>query len=81
MRTSVTKISFPVRAAYPQMRGKKPLFATAVKSLENLTLQLDRNEVDDINFGLQHFYGEYDVVHCRLIDSGVRVYFRTSLPV
>ncbi|KAJ3549831.1 hypothetical protein NMY22_g744 [Coprinellus aureogranulatus] len=33
-----------------------------------------RNEVDDINFGLQHFYGQYDVVHCRLISSGIKDY-------
>lgn len=30
-----------------------------------------RNEVDDINFGLSHFYDGYDVVHCRLIAAGV----------
>jgi hypothetical protein len=33
-----------------------------------------RSEVDDINFGLEHFYGEFNVVHCRLISSGVRDY-------
>lgn len=27
--------------------------------------------MDDINFGLSHFYDGYDVVHCRLIAAGV----------
>ncbi|KAH9081813.1 hypothetical protein EDB83DRAFT_586306 [Lactarius deliciosus] len=29
-----------------------------------------RSEVDDINLGLQHFYGDFNVVHARLIASG-----------
>ncbi|EMD42323.1 hypothetical protein CERSUDRAFT_79907 [Gelatoporia subvermispora B] len=33
-----------------------------------------RSEVDDINLGLQHFYGAYDVAHARLVSSGVRDY-------
>ncbi|KAL6304917.1 S-adenosyl-L-methionine-dependent methyltransferase [Sparassis latifolia] len=33
-----------------------------------------RSEVDDINLGLQHFYGEFDVVHARLVSSGIRDY-------
>ncbi|KAI0348125.1 hypothetical protein BDW22DRAFT_1350275 [Trametopsis cervina] len=33
-----------------------------------------RSEVDDVNLGLQHFYGEFDVVHARLISSGIRDY-------
>lgn len=32
-----------------------------------------RSEVDDINLGLQHFYGDFNVVHARLISSGVSV--------
>ncbi|KAJ3556497.1 hypothetical protein NM688_g1998 [Phlebia brevispora] len=28
------------------------------------------SEVDDINLGLQHFYGDFNVVHARLISSG-----------
>lgn len=32
---------------------------------------LNRSEVDDINLGLQHFYGDFNVVHARLISSGV----------
>lgn len=31
-----------------------------------------RSEIDDINLGLEHFYGEFDVVHARLISSGIR---------
>jgi len=31
-----------------------------------------RSEVDDINIGLQHFYGEFNVVHARLISSGIK---------
>ncbi|KAH8986450.1 hypothetical protein EDB92DRAFT_1801899 [Lactarius akahatsu] len=33
-----------------------------------------RNEVDDINLGLQHFYGDFNVVHARLIASGIKDY-------
>ncbi|KAH9858293.1 hypothetical protein C2E23DRAFT_803416 [Lenzites betulinus] len=33
-----------------------------------------RSEVDDINLGLQHFYGEFNVVHARLVSSGIRDY-------
>ncbi|KAI0685087.1 hypothetical protein BC835DRAFT_1421619 [Cytidiella melzeri] len=33
-----------------------------------------RSEVDDVNLGLQHFYGEFNVVHARLISSGIRDY-------
>jgi hypothetical protein len=30
-----------------------------------------RAEVDDINLGLEHFYGRFNVVHTRIISSGV----------
>ncbi|KAJ3535714.1 hypothetical protein NMY22_g6358 [Coprinellus aureogranulatus] len=33
-----------------------------------------RVELDDINLGLEQYYGKFDVVHCRLISSGVRDY-------
>ncbi|KAF5312136.1 hypothetical protein D9619_002720 [Psilocybe cf. subviscida] len=33
-----------------------------------------RSEVDDINLGLEHFYGDFNVVHVRLISSGIRDY-------
>lgn len=33
-----------------------------------------RFEVDDVNLGLQHFHGQYDVVHARLISSGLKSY-------
>ncbi len=38
-----------------------------------------RSEVDDINIGLQHFYGEFNVVHARLISSGVSTAQDTQL--
>ncbi|KAI0068004.1 hypothetical protein BV25DRAFT_1875105 [Artomyces pyxidatus] len=33
-----------------------------------------RSEVDDINLGLQHFFGDFNVVHARLISSGIKDY-------
>jgi hypothetical protein len=33
-----------------------------------------RSEVDDINLGLEHFYGDFNVVHARLISSGVSLH-------
>ncbi|KAJ8494525.1 hypothetical protein ONZ51_g2288 [Trametes cubensis] len=33
-----------------------------------------RSEVDDINLGLQHFYGAFNVAHARLVASGIRDY-------
>jgi len=33
-----------------------------------------RSEVDDINLGLEHFYGDFNVVHTQLISSGIRDY-------
>jgi len=33
-----------------------------------------RSEVDDINLGLEHFYGDFNVVHTRLISSGIKDY-------
>ncbi|EKM61450.1 uncharacterized protein PHACADRAFT_248069 [Phanerochaete carnosa HHB-10118-sp] len=33
-----------------------------------------RSEIDDINLGLQHYTGEFDVSHVRLISSGIRDY-------
>ncbi|KAH9178870.1 hypothetical protein EDB89DRAFT_987720 [Lactarius sanguifluus] len=33
-----------------------------------------RSEVDDINLGLQHFYGDFNVVHARLVASGIKDY-------
>ncbi|KAF9531530.1 S-adenosyl-L-methionine-dependent methyltransferase [Crepidotus variabilis] len=33
-----------------------------------------RSEVDDINLGLQHYNGDFDVVHARLIAAGVTDY-------
>ncbi|KAG8830080.1 Slx4p interacting protein [Serendipita sp. 399] len=33
-----------------------------------------RFEIDDVNMGLTHFYDSYDVVHVRLISSGIKDY-------
>jgi len=33
-----------------------------------------RSEVDDINLGLEHFYGDFNVVHARLISAGITDY-------
>jgi len=35
-----------------------------------------RSEVDDINLGLEHFYGDFNVVHARLISSGIKDFVR-----
>ncbi|CAK5280683.1 unnamed protein product [Mycena citricolor] len=35
-----------------------------------------RSEVDDINLGLEHFYGDFNIVQARLISSGIRDYRR-----
>ncbi|KAF8910024.1 S-adenosyl-L-methionine-dependent methyltransferase [Gymnopilus junonius] len=35
-----------------------------------------RSEVDDVNLGLEHFYGDFNVVHARLISSGIKDYHR-----
>ncbi|KAJ7878469.1 hypothetical protein B0H13DRAFT_1522290, partial [Mycena leptocephala] len=34
-----------------------------------------RIEVDGLNLGLEHFYGDFNVVHVRLISPGIRDYF------
>lgn len=36
---------------------------------------LFRSEVDDINLGLEHFYGDFNAVHAQLIASGVSIHF------
>ncbi|KAF8079038.1 S-adenosyl-L-methionine-dependent methyltransferase [Lyophyllum atratum] len=36
---------------------------------------LFRSEVDDINLGLEHFYGDFDVVHSQLISSGIKDFY------
>lgn len=36
-----------------------------------MLIRIFRSEVDDINLGLEHFYGDFNVVHARLISSGV----------
>lgn len=37
-------------------------------------IDIFRSEVDDVNLGLEHFYGDFNVVHVRLISSGVRIF-------
>lgn len=34
-------------------------------------LVMYRSEIDDINLGLEHFYGDFNVVHAQLISAGV----------
>ncbi|KXN88920.1 hypothetical protein AN958_06791 [Leucoagaricus sp. SymC.cos] len=36
----------------------------------------NRGEVDDINLGLEHYYGQFNVVHARLVAIGVKDYYR-----
>lgn len=31
-------------------------------------------EIDDINCGLEHFYGQFDLVHARLVQIGIKSY-------
>jgi hypothetical protein len=33
---------------------------------------LRRSEVDDVNLGLEHYYGDFNVVNARLVSGGVR---------
>ncbi|KAG6911375.1 hypothetical protein DXG01_001046 [Tephrocybe rancida] len=33
------------------------------------------SEVDDINLGLEHFYGDFNVVHSQLISSGIKDFY------
>lgn len=40
-----------------------------------------RSEVDDVNLGLQHFYGEFNVTHARLVSSGVSTNFLHGMPI
>ncbi|KAF9011052.1 S-adenosyl-L-methionine-dependent methyltransferase [Cyathus striatus] len=35
-----------------------------------------RSEIDDVNLGLEHFYGDFNVVHARLISAGIKDYYR-----
>jgi len=39
-----------------------------------------RSEVDDINLGLEHFYGDFNVVHARMISSGIKGISSTGFP-
>jgi hypothetical protein len=40
-----------------------------------------RFEVDDINLGLNHFEGQYDLIHIRLVGSGLKDIHKSILDV
>jgi hypothetical protein len=40
-----------------------------------------RFEVDDINLGLDHFKGQYDLIHIRLVGSGLKDIHKSMLDV
>jgi hypothetical protein len=40
-----------------------------------------RFEIDDVNNGLAHFRGQFDVVHARLIGSGLKDFRKTMQDV
>lgn len=43
--------------------------------MQSLTMPPNlRSEVDDINLGLEHFYGDFNMVHAWLIASGIKDY-------
>lgn len=50
---------------------KAPDLGIPISAECDLFINYDRSEVDDINLGLEHFYGDFNVVHTRLISSGV----------
>lgn len=41
------------------------------------TFLILRQEIDDVNLGLTHFYGQYDLVHLRLARSGIKDIYKT----
>jgi SAM-dependent methyltransferase len=50
--------------------------------LENMDLPANcRFEIDDVNLGLTHFRGQFDVVHARLIASGLKDFRKTMQDV
>ena len=50
--------------------------------LENTDLPPNcRFEIDDVNLGLTHFRGQFDVVHTRLIASGLKDFRKTMQDV
>ncbi|KAJ7116793.1 hypothetical protein C8R43DRAFT_1038078 [Mycena crocata] len=56
---------------YPQSLA----VAVDLVPMQSLTMPDNcRSEVDDINLGLEHFYGDFNVVHARLISSGIKSY-------
>lgn len=56
----------PMRVMYDMIGTRSDYIEPSIRMPANL-----RSEVDDINLGLEHFYGDFDVVHARLIATGV----------
>ncbi|KAH9982736.1 S-adenosyl-L-methionine-dependent methyltransferase [Lactifluus volemus] len=48
--------------------------AVAVDLVPIQSMQVTFHSVDDINIGLQHFYGDFNVIHARLVSSGIKDY-------
>ncbi|KAJ7651499.1 hypothetical protein DFH06DRAFT_1187109 [Mycena polygramma] len=58
---------------YPQSLA----VAVDLVPMQSLTMPDNcRSEVDDINLGLEHFYGDFNVVHARLVSSGIQDFVR-----
>ena len=66
------KVDFTV-LNYPQSyASQSPVTLISRAAFHRLSsISFHRSEVDDINLGLEHFYGDFNVVHTRLIASGV----------
>ena len=70
--------------------GSSRVHVCSVGTNAKVSPSLCRSEVDDINLGLQHYYETFNVVHARLICTGVsqknsftftRNVFRTSITI
>ncbi|KAF9451364.1 hypothetical protein P691DRAFT_807917 [Macrolepiota fuliginosa MF-IS2] len=61
----------PMKAMYDSIRLRHEAIEESRRMPPNL-----RSEVDDINLGLEHFSGQFNVVHTRLIAIGVQDYYR-----
>ncbi|KAG5639552.1 hypothetical protein H0H81_012223 [Sphagnurus paluster] len=76
---SVWSMTSSIRAhAFKQEYGRGINNYSEVYKLAADDDEVDRlglSEVDDINLGLEHFYGDFNVVHAQLIASGIKDYF------
>ncbi|KAF5352407.1 hypothetical protein D9756_005826 [Leucocoprinus leucothites] len=61
----------PMKVMYDMILHRPENLEESVRIPTNL-----RGEVDDINLGLEHYYGKFNVVHTRLIAIGVQDYYR-----